>query len=270
MLKKSVRIQLFKDGEMISDRLVTQTTEFYTGPKETHDGPMRIEFTIDEKKDAEQAIEYLQQLMGKLPIKTISKPRGRSPIKDEYQGEDKFEVFKKTQEDPKVKNQDDLINVLREMSFIFMTSDYLKHFIPEDYTIKKAHLEKYQWLIRRIREAKTPINDKFDPQILLGVDIMSKERSNKMVLYAYGTFKESIRLPIPEKKPLTFGKTNLMKFPMYMNEEERLKWGTEHRALLNDPNKKPSKFYLRWFKDVRVGDELKITAEDILNRQTRE
>jgi hypothetical protein len=43
-----------------------------------------------------------------------------------------------------------------------------------------------------------------------------------------------------------------------MTEEERLKWGFEHRSLFNTPEKKPSKFYNRWVRDVQVGDELAI------------
>jgi hypothetical protein len=267
MLKKSVRIQLFDDSGMVSDRLISQVSEFYLGPKEKHEGPLRIEFTFEEKSDVEQAITYLNKLVGYMPIKSEPKVRGRKPLNQnsDYKdiGEDKEQIIEKLIKESS--NQDELINKLREMGFIFMTSDYLKHFIPDTYKIKGIHLDAYDWLIRRIREAKTPMNDKFDPQVLLGVKI-SSERSPKLVKYIYGEYKGKNELVIPSKKAITFGKTNLMKFPMYMNEEERLKWGTEHRTLFQNPDKKPSKFYLRWYKDIKVGDELKIEEDNLLQR----
>lgn len=266
MLKKSVRIQLFDNEGMVSDRLVTQTTEFYMGPKEVHKGPMRIEFTFEEQKDVEEAITYLQKLRGELPIGS-SKPRGRTPstsVNDDYMGEqDKNQILADVVS--KSKDQDQFINTLREMGFVFMTSDYLKHFIPEAYDIKDLHLKKYEWLIRRVKQAKDPKNDKYDPQILIGIKIM-EERSSRCVVYTYGIAAESINLPIPEKKAMGFGKTNLIKFPHYMTEEERLKWGTEHRFLFNSPERKPSKFYMRWQPDVKVGNELSIKLEDLKAR----
>ena len=41
-----------------------------------------------------------------------------------------------------------------------------------------------------------------------------------------------------------------------MTEEERLKFSTEIRQLLNNPNKKPSKFFIRWYPDCKFPDKL--------------
>ena len=60
---------------------------------------------------------------------------------------------------------------------------------------------------------------------------------------------------------MTFKQTNLIKYPHYMVYEDREKWGIEHRMLLQNPERKPSKFYVRWAKDVQVGDELNLNLK---------
>ena len=264
-VKKNVRIQLFSpEGVIQSDRMVTQLPEFYAGPKEKHTGPIRIEFTFETGDDVLGAMDYLKRLVGALPLKVKGETKqGRKPKEmdnDSHFDEDKkaimVELIEKYQKEG---NQDDFIKELREMGFIFMTTDFLKHVIPESYQIKETHLEKgIDWLIKRTKVAKDPKNDKFDPQIIIGLS-MSEGRHERMYLYFYGEFEKSVKIPLPtKKKPITVGKTNIIKFPHYMNEEERFKWGAEHRVLFNTPDKRPSKFYMRWVKDVKVGDELKI------------
>jgi hypothetical protein len=258
-LKKNIRIQLFNEEGLLSDRMVTQTTEFYAGPKEVHNGEMRIEFTITEQLDAQAASDYLLKLIGQLPIKTIKGVQGRKAgnvNNDDTFSADK-DAFIQSLLKEHISNQDNLIKALRDVGFIFLTSDYLKFIIPESYKIKDFYLKNYEWLVKRTKIAKDPKNDKFDPQILLGVKIMG-ERDDKVVLYTYGEKKARYAIPVPEKKALKMSKTNLIKFPHYMTEEERLKWGFEHRSLFNTPEKKPSKFYNRWVRDVQVGDELAI------------
>lgn len=261
-LKKNIRIQLFNEEGLLSDRMVTQTTEFYAGPKEVHKGEMRIEFTITEQSDAKAASDYLLKLIGDLPIKTVKGTQGRKP--GNVNNDDTFtpakEDFIKITAEENKGNQDNFIKALRAVGFAFVTSDYLKFMVPEEYKIKKLYLEDYQWLVRRTKVAKDPKNDKYDPQILIGIKIMS-ERSDRMILYTYGELQSSLRIPVPEKKAMKMSKTNLIKFPHYMTEDERLKWGAEHRLLFNNLEKKPSKFYNRWVRDVKVGDELAIDWE---------
>ena len=268
MLKKNVRIQLFDKEGLVSDRMVTQATEFYMGPKELHEGQFRIEFTITEKKDAEDAISYLKKLIGDLPIKTVKGKQGRksstSTNDDDDFSTDKNVVIQNILDENK-DNQDNLIKALRAIGFKFLTSDHLKMYLPDTYKVSELHLSKYDWLVRRIKLAKDPRNDRYDPQILVGLKI-SEGRDEKIVVYTYGEKKLRMSIPLPKKKMITLAKTNLIKFPTYMNEEERLKWGIEHRSLRTNPAKKPSKFYMRWFKDVTVGDELKITEEELYQR----
>lgn len=270
-VEKNIRIQLFEpSGIIVSDRMIKQVPEFYAGPKDTWVGPLRIEFTLEDKEDVSGAIEYLRRLSGDLPLKV--KATGTSTNKKSSPGDNNDEVFDNNKEQIIIDvfnrnkdNQDNLIKELRSMGFIFITSDFLKFVIPESYKVKELHQEKYQWLVRRTKEAKDPKNDKYDPQVLIGISIM-KKRSDRVIPYFYGELKDSYKIPVPEKKPMKLSKTNLIKFPHYMTEEERLKYGQEHRLLFNNAERKPSKFYMRWFKDVVVGDELLITEEEIYQR----
>lgn len=268
-IKPNIRIQLFNEEGLFSDRLVSQLPEFYAGPKEVHKGPIRIEFTLVSKDDATAAIDYLRALIGDLPLKVkgTTSTVGRKPnttSNDDVFDNNKEQIIKDLLELHK-DNQDTLITELRKSGFIFVHSSFLKFVIPDTYKLKEMHTEKYEWLVRRTKEAKDPRNDKYDPQILIGISIMS-ERNDRVVLYTYGEYVSRYKIPVPAKKAIKLSKTNLIKFPHYMNEEERLKYGVEHRALFNTPDKKPSKFYMRWFKDVVVGDELKISEEDIQKR----
>jgi hypothetical protein len=254
MLKK-IRIQLFdNNGTPISDRLVEQSTEFYQGPKEKHDGPLRIEFSFTNTTDVAGAIEYLKKLNGTLPIEQKS-TRGRKAEKPEFVESNNREVLLE-ESLAKSKNQDQFIEFLRkEHDFVFVESDRLKQLIPEGYEIKPRHFDKYQWFVRCTKKAKDPRNDKFDIALLIGIVILpDSEREDKMVIYMNGKFEGIKKLPLPKKDPLTFKQTNLIKYPHYMEYDEREKWGVEHRLLQQDENRKPSKFYNRWAKDIEVGD----------------
>ena len=51
-----------------------------------------------------------------------------------------------------------------------------------------------------------------------------------------------------------------------MLESERIKFSTEQRQLLLSPEKKPSKFFLRWVNDAIFPDSIKEKMEKIKNR----
>lgn len=51
-----------------------------------------------------------------------------------------------------------------------------------------------------------------------------------------------------------------------MLEEERIKFSTEQRQLLLNPEKKPSKFFMRWYRDVIFPDSIKDKIEEAINR----
>lgn len=239
-MDKKVRIQLFDpEGRLISDRLVSQDSEFYKGPKEVHQGPLKIEFTLMEKQDVEEVKTFIDKLVGNLPLEA-SKSTKR--VKIETSDIDNREEFlEKVLANPK--DQDDLINTLRENGFIFVMADYLDMF---EYGIDfiKYHKDKYQWMIRNIKVAKNPKNDKHDPMLLFGINLM--ERDEKIVIYLNGKYLKKVIIPIPEKPRETFKKTEMLKFPPFMIPEEREKFRIELRALQLQPDKEKSKFFSRW------------------------
>lgn len=59
------------------------------------------------------------------------------------------------------------------------------------------------------------------------------------------------------KKVLNFNTVEFTKMPAWMLEEERIKFSTEQRQLLMNPEKKPSKFFLRWYRDVVFPNNVK-------------
>jgi len=254
MIKKNTRIQLFKEGEMVSDRLVAQEGEFYLGPKIKHDGLIRIEFTIEDRTDAEGVIKYLKQLSMDLPLKSKSAPRAKASMNTKENDINELEQLVASLSE--LKDQDKFIKSMRKEGFVFMVTEYLKGMLPKAYEIKGKHLEQYDWLIKKIKVAKDPKNDKYDPRVLVGIQILHK-RHKRMVVYVNGEFKETLRMTLP-KKAMTFRKTNLIKYPKYMLHDERVKWGLEHRTLLLKTEQKPSRFYIRWMRDIEVGNELQL------------
>lgn len=254
---KNILIQLFnEDGSFESERLVSQQTEFYTGPKDKWGGPVRVTLTLADKDDVSSAIEYLERLKADRPLRDPNKKVNKA-VNTNLAVNNNHEQYLLEKISKANDNQDSLINLLRADEFMFLDSNQLLKKIPEKYEIKEIHLKKYQWLLKRDKTAKDPRNDKFDPQLLVGISIM-EERKDKIVYYLYGEYGGAKRIKLPNKA-YNISKTNLIKYPHYMIHDEREKWGIEHRLLLLNEDKKPSKFYMRWYKDITVGDELKIT-----------
>ena len=240
-MEKKIRIQFYsEDGQLVNDRLVSQDIELNTGPKETHLGPMRIEFSLMEPSDIGKAKLYLDKLIGSLPLEVKLK---KKKTDKEFEIEDR-EVFVSNLLGS-VNNQDELINKLREKGFKFMMWDFLETFEFAELNIKEAHKEKYQWMLRCIKEGKNPAVDKYDPTIVFGIQ-MYGERSPKIVVYVDGEFVSSHEIGLVEKSKLTFKKTEMMKFPVYMTEQEREKFRYEVRQYQLNPEKEYSKFFLRW------------------------
>lgn len=263
MIKKIRIKKLNTEGIVLEDRMVDQNTEFTMGPKEKHDGPLNIELVLEDQSDINKALDYLKKLTGLLPIPQKTEPgkRGRKPISEKVIDENFRENFI-TQTLEISKDQDDFINKLRDNGFVFVESDHLLTIIPESYAIKQIHLDKYQWMLLQTKLAKNPKADKYDPSVLVGIIILpDNARSEKMVLYKNGEYSGRIVSEVPNKNALSFMETNLIKYPHYLNYDEREKWGIEHRMLLNDPNKKPSKFYLRWAPEIEVPTELKLNTK---------
>jgi len=257
--QKKMRIQQFDtEGNQLSDRLLTQETEFYTGPKEVHKGPIKIEVCLFDQGDISGVITYLNKISGNIPLKQKS-TKGKKPIApgSELNTETRENILEYLKTLP---SQDDIINHLRDAGFVFMMTDRLQELTFGDNKLKvniaEKDQKKYQWMIHCIREAKDPRNDKYDPNLIIGIDLLNKE-AKFMVVYLHKERQKSVKVSWAKKSKASFVNSELINFPKYMIADEREKWRIEHRLLLNHPTKKPSKFYLRWEPDVKVGNKIK-------------
>lgn len=275
--KPKLRITLLEDnGAVIQDRLVDATTEYYAGPKIQHSGPIRIETTLTNTQDIESFKKYLDQLTGTLPIKAPSAGRGRPSMANqsnlESPRENIIEEVKKMASEGN--NQTEVIEYLRKLGFVFILAEDLLYYFPDlkdsfkhkdlgDPNDNKQYPNSLAWMVRCIRRAKDPRTDKFDPMIFFGFNIQKPSR--KVVPYLYKERQEPLKIDTG-KKVLSFNTVEFTKLPVYMQEQERLKFSVEQRQLLLNPDKKPSKFFLRWVKDARFPDSLKPKIEEILSR----
>lgn len=275
--KPKLRITLLEDnGAVIQDRLVDATTEYYAGPKIQHSGPIRIEATLTNTQDIESFKKYLDQLTGALPIKAPNAGRGRPSMANqantESPREDILEEVKKLASEGK--NQTDVIDYLRKLGFVFILAEDLLYYFPDlldsfnhkdigDPTDNKQYPNSLAWMVRCIRKGKDPRTDKFDPMIFFGFNIQKPSR--RVIPYLYKERKDPIKIETG-KKVLSFNTVEFTKLPVYMQEQERLKFSVEQRQLLLNPDKKPSKFFLRWVKDAKFPDSIKPKIEEILSR----
>lgn len=258
--KKKLRIQTFdSEGFQINDRLVEQDIEFYQGPKEAHEGPMRLELNLWEKDDIEKALEYIQKLSGRLPIVA---PGSNKPKKLKGQGkiilepEQRQELIKAVIE---LESQDEIVAFLREQGFEFLTFDYINSLGLET-GISEDHQKKYQWMLKLVKRAKNPLNNKFDPMLAFGFKLIGKKISS-LVIYLFKKKHKVLKRPWKSKTKVSFKNTDMIKFPHYMIQEEKDKFIVERDTLRRFKDKKPSKFFLRWIKDVEFKDK-----DEILKR----
>ena len=249
-IEKKMRQQLFDaDFNQLEDRLIAQDTELYKGPKSPHKGPIKIEVCLFEQEDVTNFITYLGKLVGNLPIEA----KVKSPKKQA--GDDTSGIHDTIIE--KVKNaaqnghQDDVLRILRELGFVCITTDDLR--AATDTKITKEE-EKLQWMVRLLREAKNPINNKYDTTVLYGFQLMGE----KVPTFLAIEFNRTIPVECPWKsdKAYNFKKLNLSKFHPAMVEEERLKFSQElakYRKLIKDGEKlpeAPTKLFRRWMPYV--------------------
>lgn len=274
--KPKLRITTLEDnGSYIQDRLVDAYTEMNSGPKVQHKGPIRIEVTLTNKQDIDNFKEYLDRLSGTLPAKAPNVGRGRpagSTTKElESPREDILADVEKMVEEGK--SQQEIIKYLRELGFVFiLTEDFLFHFPGFEFNSKdvgeatdnKQYPNSYSWMARCIKRAKDPKADKFDPMVIFGFSILGGP-SKKIVPYLYKERKKPLRASVG-KKTISFSQAEFTKFPKFMLEEERLKFSAEQRQLLLNSEKKPSKFFMRWYKDVIFPDSIKQKIEEAISR----
>ena len=265
---EKIRIQtLDSDFRTLQDRLVEKGPELAYGPKEKHQGPVRIEILLTNQDDVDSFKKYLDTLVGDLPLRTVSPGRGRPAASNGASSEPQSPREDLLQE---IENKasagdsaDKIIQYLRGMGWVFLlTEDFLEYF--KDFPFKTKDVGEpnssgqypgsLTWLVRCIKKGKDPRTDKFDPQLILGFDLLGdneEEESTKIYPYLYKDRKKPIRVALEDKNTLQFSKVEeLTKFPVYMTSEERLKFSIETRQLILNKEKVPSKFFLRWSGDV--------------------
>lgn len=277
VFKPKMRVTLLgKNGEIENDRLVDATSEFYAGPKSKHDGPVRLEVTLVHREDIDSLKNYIDQLKGDLPIKPQAPGRGRpstsGPTLTESPREDILANVQTMASNGK--NQAEVIKYLRELGFVFMLTEDFKYYF-KDFEFKAKdigephhngqYLHSLSWMVRCIRKGKDPKTDKFDPMIIFGFSIMDGP-SKKVVPYLYKERKDPIKIK-ESKRVLSFSSVEFTKLPSYMNEEERLKFSFEQRQLLLNKDKKPSKFFLRWYQDCTFPDSIKDQIAEAVQRK---
>ncbi len=241
------------DGNLVklSDRLVTMDIELNTGPKEKHKGPICVEVTLRDQEDVTRFKEYLDRLVGDLPIaerKVYKTGKKSVSLLDE---EPLKELLKDMER--KCKTLDEMVKYLRDKGFVFVTHQFLLDM--EDLSVagikvKDVH-NGHQFLIRRIKEAKNPINDKYDPQLIIGVKFAPAKKKGAKV-YLYNEFDKTLELDWEAKSDINFKKIKLTKFPPYMTRDERDKYRVEERKYQLSPELERSKFWNRWHEPVTL------------------
>lgn len=254
--QKKIRIQAFdNEGYQVQDRLVQQDIELATGPKEVHKGPLRIEVNLFEKDDVEKFTTYLKKLIGDLPLETPGKikPKKTAKGKTVLEPQHREAIINYI---TSLDTQDKVVQYLREEGFEFLTHDYLNS-LQLDTGISDKHQQKYQWMLKVIKKAKNPLNNKYDPTLCIGIKLVGK-KINTYVIYLYGKKHKIGKAPWKEKRKVSFKNTEMTKFPPYMVQEEKDKFLVELSELRRFPDRKPTKFFQRWQKDVEFKDKSEI------------
>lgn len=256
MEEKKIRVQLFdEESRLISDKLYKQGSELISGPKFTHNGPMRIEVTMDNQGDVERAITYIKKLSGMLPLE--AKKEKKKVGKIESDSDDYVESMMDMITE--CKDQDELISNLRNQGFVFVTRDLLhnmERFEKVNWEEEDWRTDKYQYMVRLIKESKNPMLDKFDPTLIVGIKIY-KKRSDEVKFYKFGELTNNLDIPVPGKAKESFTTQKLHIFPEFMSEKEKERFRREYRDMERDPDKEPTPFYLRWYKWVQTSQPLK-------------
>lgn len=259
MSNTKIRITLFSKSDAttpVSDRLVSFSTEMAAGPKETHDGPFRLDVTLLSDEDTEQLMAYLKQLKGKMPIVD------KQPKITKTTNLEKDSMSKIIDTALDKKTIDDMVTYLRDMNFAFFTHEHLKTITDKNgwaFDLKDPKHEKYQFMARVLRLAKDPKNDKIDPTIFFGIKLLGK-RVDKIQVYVSGKHSSMVKMKWSDSSNINFKvKEKFYKFPEPMSYEERSKWRAEDRKVhTSNGEYEGTPFYQKWAPFVKRLQPLKL------------
>lgn len=268
---------LYPDHTLLEDRLVEAEPLFRNGADGMPPGPIRIDYFMETQEEVQGLIGFLQQLVGTLPLS----PKQERKTKTKENMPLEQDAVQTLIEDAllKCKTQNELIEYLRGLNFVFITYDHLKDiceknkwpfklktstntYIVDDKGrkhatkgIKRFHTN-YQWMVRLLKVAVNPINDKIDPQIFFGIKLIG-DLKERVPIYISGKFEKSLTMEWDETKVNFKKPEKFYKFPEPMTYKERAQWRVEDRKLLNDPSYEPTKFYHRWKEFITILKPLK-------------
>lgn len=257
MISSKLRLKLYdpESLHLMQDRLVEQSTEFNLGPKEKHLGPFTIELNLQTKEEVELAVNYLKKLALDLPleVKAIKKSSSSKNLENMLSEKEPLLDLKKTVI-AKATSQEELIELLRTYDFKFTNAQYLEDFNtnkPGTIELNEKHKE-YQFMARLYKEAKDPINDKWDMRLVFGIKIMG-ERVAVVKVYMWGKFEESIKLAWKNKVAINFKKKEkFLGFPEFMDYPMRRKFRLEYKKIQENPDQEKTPFYKKWEPYVKV------------------
>jgi len=248
-ISKKLRIQLYdKDFNQISDRLVEQDIEFAKGPKSSHNGPLRLDACLYTQEDTNLYIAYLNRLTGLLPLET-TKPKKLKALNSEEDTEGfREDIVKQLQV---VKTQEEAIKLLRSLNFVFMTYEELqdREYVSQIIPGTPGH----GFMIRMVKESKNPLTHKYDPILKVAFNI-GKAKEDYFYIWLFDEMLK-VKVPWKDEEKMTFKKTEMSKFPPFMILEEREKFRTELYLLRKDEEREPSKFFLRWMREVTFKEQ---------------
>lgn len=139
-------------------------------------------------------------------------------------------------------NQEAVMEYLRSFGFYFVESEVLLKLHPK-LGIPPKHM-KYSFMIRGIKKNID------DTRIIVGIKLWG-DKVDRVLLYIQGDLDSRLKIPWKERQDINFKKIKIrVKFPDYLNYEERKKWRWEHAKVKKDPNYKPTAMYQKAKPDV--------------------
>jgi hypothetical protein len=246
-LEKKIRIQTFDpEFSQIEDRLIGQDLELRSGPKIVHEGPLKVEVCLFQQEDVQLFKDYLDRLMGNLPLEA-KKTRGRKiKMGSPTFNEDFIESFKE------VSSVDEFNTLLEKTGFVATSTQLLRDLeipisIPED-----IDMPKYRLLIRMLKKAKNPLNNKYDPTLII---LVPRKKGEDVLLIYHGEIEVTQSIDKVSSSKVRVAKSLMTSFPPFMTQDERNKFRVEKEKLDKNPEAKPSRFYARWVHYVADENE---------------
>lgn len=132
------------------------------------------------------------------------------------------------------------IELLRSLNFYLHSTEVN----PPRVYAPKNHI-KYGWMIFKVGKGFEYAGLQF------GIKMWGKKSNKIIVVFEHG-YVETIPMKWKDKADINFRKITVrLKFPDYLNYDERRTWRTEYHKQLRDPNRIPSENYIKILPDIQ-------------------